>query len=204
MGFRSAVLLALTLGMSTPALAQAPQNVPESAQTAAPEPPPPPPPPPPPTREQLRAARMYPGRERLPQSFIDQDWQAPEKQDSTISACFAAPGGMCDIIHAELDGAGPEELLVSMNSYSTNAIITLYAHRPNGWIAVGEYEARCAAPRWSATLFYFIPAPARPSWVEAMRGGDLRVAPQPYKDVLAGGYRLTYKPLRLGCGPPAQ
>ncbi len=149
MNMRKALLIALSLCFASPAFAQAPENVPESAQAAPPAPPPQPPPPPPPTREQLRAARMYPGRERLPQSFVEQDWQTTEKQDPTINACFASVAGMCDIINAELDGAGPEELLVSMNSYSTNAIITLYAQGPNGWTATGEYEARCAAPRWS-------------------------------------------------------
>lgn len=119
------------------------------------------------------AARItvYPAGSKLPESFLAEAWL---KSDGAwrVRQCADNP---CEAFLIDIDADGKAEILVSSE---------VYKETDKGWALVG-----------SLSQMYC------PSVLEALKRGDYSLAPNPFKDVIAGGARLHFQSYDTACPP---
>lgn len=126
-----------------------------------------------------KTVTVYPSGRKLPSSFTADAWDKL-RGDVSMPSCLRFAASQCDAFLLDLDGDGRDEIVIVEDGGSSNAI---FKQQQGSWKAAGTLSAnvRCAPVLYAlrSRRFEFAPPPVKS-----------------FRDILAGGMRLSVNPPR--------
>ena len=125
-----------------------------------------------------------PGR-RLPEGFLDQDWNLVPEAAVVLAACQKRPAGdRCGVVPVDLDGDGADEVVLFQRPTMAPVV---FGQRAGVWQEVGVLPVLSSCGEA----------------YDALRRGGIELSPAPWKDLVTGGERFPVIPRAVGCGGQA-
>ena len=121
----------------------------------------------------LGGVSVYPTGAKLPDSFVNQDWNGNPRSDCIV------PGSACRALILDVDGDGVAEVLLGVGD-----ILDVFRRDGGRWKRVARTGSNCGTGDLEA----------------ALKAGQVQMgAPQPRRDLLVGDRALSLEPIDEGC-----